>query len=205
MRLAVIILCLGILSGCSSVQQTANNHAPVLLVQYPFPSIPASIIKDDYLLIADLLILEDGSVSDVKLTNKSGSKEWDALAVATIKTWKYSPLKIEDKPTSCWVHQKMRVSIAEPVMYSLAAILCTSSEQADSVYRHLVKGREIADVAKDFSAMPMTGNQYELGDIDIYQYPEFIRQNLRSLSEGEYTKPIKYDETYIIFKRIKKL
>ena len=205
MKLSAFLLCLLFLSGCSSVQQTANNRAPVLLVQHPFPAIPASLCKPDYLLVADLLIMEDGSVSEVNLMNSSGSKEWDEMAVSTIKTWKYSPLKINDKPTSCWVHQKMRVSIAEPVIYSLAAAVCSSFEQADSIYKHLINGRNFRDVAKDFSALPAQGDQYELGDVDIYQYPDFIRHNLLNLNEGEFTKPLKYDDSYIIFQRMKKM
>ncbi len=205
MKLSVIIVCLLILSGCSSVQQISNNHAPVLLVQHPFPAIPASICRPDYLLVADLLILADGSVSEVKLMNTSGNKEWDAIAASTIKTWQYSPLKIDDKPTSCWVHQKMRVRIEEPMIFSLAAVLCPTSEQADSVYRHLISGRSFKDIAKDFSVLPAQGDQYELGDVDIYQYPDFIRLHLVNLNEGEFTKPLKYDDSYIIFKRVKKI
>jgi hypothetical protein len=205
MKLSVIIICLGILSGCSSVQQSTNNQAPVLIVQYPFPFIPASICKPNYLLVADLLIMEDGSVSEVKLQNSSSSKEWDAIAISTIKTWKYTPLKIGDKPVSCWVHQKMKVSIAEPVIYFLAAILCSTSDQADSIYRYLMDGYNFKEAAKDFSALPIQGDNYELGEVDIYQYPEFIRHNIMNLSEGEFTRPLKYDDSYIIFQRVKKM
>src|ERR1035437_8384546 len=37
MKPSIILICLLILSGCFSIQQTTNNHAPVLLVQHPFP------------------------------------------------------------------------------------------------------------------------------------------------------------------------
>jgi len=205
MKISVIIICLGILSGCSSIQQATDNHAPVLLVQYPFPAIPASICKPDYLLVADILVSEDGSVSDVKILNTSGIREWDEIAANTIKSWKYSPLKIEDKTYRCWVHQKMRVSIAQPVMLSLAAVLCSSYAQADSLYKHLINGYNFKEAAKDFDAVPAQGDQYELGDVDVYQYPDFIRHNLLNLSEGEFTKPLKYDDSYIIFQRIKKI
>ena len=206
MKLSVIIIfCLGLFSGCSSVQQIANNHAPVLLIQHPFPAVPSSVCKPNFYLVADILILEDGSVSDVKLMNRSGNKEWDDIAVSTIKTWKYSPLKIDDKPTSCWVHQKMRVSVAEPIIFSLAAIMCSSFEQADSVYHHLISGLNFIEVAKDHTIQPIEGDKYEIGDVDIYQYPDYIRLSLMNLNEGEYTKPIKYDDSYVIFKLIKRL
>ena len=205
MKISLFIICTLILAGCSSLKETTYNQAPVLLVQYPFPSIPASICSPDFMLVADLFIAADGSVSDVKLQNTSGSKQWDEIAITTIRTWKYSPLKIDYKPATCWVHQKMRVKMQEPVLFSLAGILCSSSEQADSAYKHLINGKSMTEVAKDYSALPVQGDQYEIGEVDIYQYPDFIRLKLLNLSEGEYTRPLKYDDSYVIFQCLKKM
>jgi hypothetical protein len=205
MKLSVLLICLGFLSGCYSIQQTTNNHAPVLLVQHPFPYVPISIYRPDCFLTTDIFILEDGSVSDVKLQTNSGYKEWDSVVVATIMTWEYSPMKVGDKPVSCWVHQKMRVKIDDPVIYSLSALLFPSYEVADSVYNDLVVGRKFEEIAQSISLLPMLGKHIEIGEVDIHQYSESIRSNLVSLSEGEFTRPIKYDDHYIIFKRDKKL
>ena len=201
MKPSVILICLLFLSGCSSIQQTTNNHAPVLLVQHPFPSIPLSISQPDVLLAADILIREDGSVADVKLRRGSGIKEWDSIAVATIRKWEYSPMRVNNIPVACWVNQKMRVRIAEPVLYSLSALLFPSYEIADSFYTYLAEGRNFEEVANSVSQFPALGKYIEIGKVDIHQYSEFIRTSLTNLSKGEFTRPIKYDDHYIIFKR----
>ena len=201
MKPSVILICLLFLSGCSSIQQTTNNHAPVLLVQHPFPSIPLYLSQPDVLLAADILIREDGSVADIKLHRGSGIKEWDAIAVATIRTWEYSPMRVNNIPVACWVNQKMRVRIAEPVLYSLSALLFPSYEIADSFYTYLSEGRKFEEVANSVSQFPALGKYIDIGKVDIHQYSEFIRISLTNLSKGEFTKPIKYDDHYIIFKR----
>jgi hypothetical protein len=203
MKLLLSLLCLGILSGCTAINYIPENQIPVLLVQYPFPSIPPSICRPGYMLMTYLFISEDGSVKDVKLN--SGIKEWDSIAVSTIKTWKYSPLRVNDKPVAAWVHQRIRLKIAEPLMFSIAAAACSTYDQADSVYMHLNGGYDLKEAAKEFSALPVQGDNFELGEIDIYQYPDYIRNNISKLNEGDFTKPLKYNDRYIIFLRMKKL
>ena len=202
MKPSVILIYLAFLSGCSSIQQTTNNHVPVLLVQYPFPSVPLSLAKPDVLLAADILISEDGSVTDVILGTGSGIKAWDSIAIETIHTWEYSPMRVNNNPVACWVHQKMRIRIAAPKLYSLSALLFPSYEIADSFYTYLVEGRKFEEIANSVSLFPTLGKYIDIGEVDIYQYSEFIRNSLTNLSEGEFTKPIKYDDHYIIFKRV---
>jgi TonB family protein len=197
----IILISLLIFSGCSSIQQTTNNHAPILLVQHPFPTIPLSISKPDALLAADIFILEDGSVGNVILRRGSGIKEWDSVATATIRTWEFSPMRVNNKPVTCWVNQKMRVRLAEPVLYSLSALLFPSYEIADSFYNTLIEGRKFTEVANSVSRYPAIGKYIDLGEVNIYQYSPFIRNYISNLSKGEFTKPIKYDDHYIIFKR----
>ena len=193
MKPSIILICLIILTGCSSVQQTSNNQIPLLLVQHPFPSVPLSLNKPELLLTADIYIGEDGSVAEVILEKGSGIKSWDSIATEIIRTWQYIPRRIDNKPVACWVHQKMRVIVAEPLIYSLSALLCTSYELADSFYNDLVEGRKFEEIA---------GRHIDIGEVNIYQYSEFIRSSITKLNEGEFTKPIKYDDHYIIFKRV---
>jgi len=202
MKPYIILICLVILTGCSSVKQTTINHAPVLLVQHPFPSVPLSLAKPEVLLAADSLISEDGSVANVKLRTGSGIKAWDSIAVETIRTWEYSPMQVNNNPVACWVHQKMRIRIAEPIIYSLSALLFPSYEIADSFYTYLVEGRKFEEIANSVTHSPSLGQYIDIGKVDIYQYSDFIRNSLTNLSEGDFTKPIKYDDHYIIFKRV---
>jgi hypothetical protein len=202
MKPSVILICLVILSGCSSTQQTTNKHAPVLLVQHPFPSVPLALSKPEFLLEADIHILEDGSIGEVMLQNGSGFMEWDSLAIKTIRTWEYIPMRVNNIPIACWVHQRLTVIIAKPLLYSLSALLFPSYEIADSFYNDLYQGRKFEEIANSVSLIPRLGKYIDIGEVDIYQYSEFIRSSLTNLSVGEFTKPIKYDDHYIIFKRI---
>jgi hypothetical protein len=201
MKPSIILICLVILSGCSSVQQTTNDQAPVLLIQQPFPYVPLSINKPEFYLSADIFIRENGTVGDVILQKGSGIKSWDSVATETIRTWTYIPRRVNNKPVACWVFQKMRVVIAEPILYSLSALLFPSYTIADSFYNYLVSGRKFEEIAKSNSLLPTMGKHIEIGLVNIYQYPDFIRNKLTNLSVGEFTKPIKYGDHFIIFKR----
>jgi TonB family protein len=201
MKSSVILICLIILSGCSSIQQTTNIHAPVLLIQHPFPSIPLSLSSPDHFLTADILISNSGSVLNVIMRRGSGIREWDSLAIETIRTWEYTPMSINGNPVSCWVHQKMKIRVADPIIYSLSALLLPSYRIADSIYNHLIDGLKFEEVAISVSQFPSIGKYIDMGEVNIYQYADFIRNSITSLSEGEFTKPIKYDDHYIIFKR----
>jgi hypothetical protein len=110
-------------------------------------------------------------------------------------------MHVNNNPVACWVNQKMRVRIAEPVLYSLSALLFPSYEIADSFYNYLTEGRKFEEVANSVSQFPALGKYIDIGKVDIHQYSDFIRTSLTNLSEGEFTKPIKYDDHYIIFKR----
>jgi hypothetical protein len=110
-------------------------------------------------------------------------------------------MQVNNNPVACWVHQKMRIRIAEPIIYSLSALLFPSYEIADSFYTYLVEGRKFEEIANSVSLFPTLGKYIDIGKVDIYQYSEFIRNSLTNLSEGEFTKPIKYDDHYIIFRR----
>jgi hypothetical protein len=201
MRPSIILICLVILSGCSSVQQKTNDQVPVLLIQQPFPYVPLSINKPEFYLSADIFIRENGTVGDVILQKGSGFKSWDSIATETIRTWQYIPRRVNNKPLACWVFQKMRVIIAEPIFYSLSALRCPSNTIADSFYNDLVSGCKFEEIANSIFLLPTLGKHIKIGKVNIYQYPEFIRNKLTTLSVGEFTKPIKYGDHFIIFKR----
>ncbi|MDR3667269.1 MAG: energy transducer TonB [Ignavibacteriaceae bacterium] len=202
MKCLIILICLIIFAGCSSIQQTTITQAPVLLIQHPFPSVPPTLSRPDQLIEANIYLNKDGSVFDVILKKGSGIKAWDSIAVKTIRTWEYSPMLVDNKPVVCWVHQKIKVRIAEPVLYSLSALLFPSYEIADSFYNTLLGGNKFDEVANSISKVPKLGKYIDIGEVDIYQYAEPIRNRISDLDKGEFTKPIKFDNNYIIFKRL---
>jgi peptidyl-prolyl cis-trans isomerase C len=87
---------------------------------------------------------------------------------------------------------------------NLAEILCTSREEADSVYNVIEQGQNFNELAMRYSVDPSREMGGMLGDVNINVFPENIRKSLSKLIINEYTKPMKYGDLYAIFKRLRK-
>jgi parvulin-like peptidyl-prolyl isomerase len=85
-----------------------------------------------------------------------------------------------------------------------AEILCTTAEEADTVYKALEQGRDFSELAMKYSVDPSREMNGILGEVNINMYPEDIRWTLQKLDVNEYTQPIKYGDLYAIFKRLNK-
>jgi TonB family protein len=190
--------------GCFSIQQTTELDAPQLLFQSPLPALPASIQKLPSEISLAVFVQVNGTVEQVRISKSSGSNEWDSLAVMTIKQWRFSPARMNGKPYSTWFHMRAPLHYASPLPLSLAEILCATKETADSIYEALEQGQEFSKLAKQYSNDTSRENPGVLGEVDVYCFPENIRTALKGLDIEDYTKPILYGDSYVIFKRIKK-
>ena len=201
MKRLIFFLGLLFLTGCSMFQPTAdNNVAPQLLIQDPLPIVKRDIAKPNLRIEMDLLILEDGSVGKVNFISGSGDKEWDSLAAKTVLNWKYSPAHVDHHTVKIWMHQVAVVEYADPEYVALAEILCPTLEEADSVYTALENGKDFDELVSMQKA-PEGGKIGDLGKVDIRLYPQHIRSELAFLTKDRYTKPLKYGDNYVIFKR----
>ena len=201
-HLLLLGICFSFLTGCSFWQQTAdNNIAPQLLLQYPLPNISQSIARPNLKLVMDLLILEDGSVGQVKIVDGSGNAVWDSLAAETIMKWKYSPAHVDHHYVKIWMRQVAEVEYLDPLYLNLAEIICPTIEEADSIYAALENGKNFDELAALQSAEPDNDKNGDLGKVDIRLYPERIRTALTYLNRDRYTKPLRYGEKYVIFMR----
>jgi hypothetical protein len=203
MKYAFLSLWLYGLVGCSSLPQIAGTSIPQLLVQYPLPEIPTSVQKPPLEIYLALLINKDGSVAKVRFIDGSGSITWDSLAAITIKRWQFLPARINDQPVSTWFHLRAPLRYRKPLYLYLAKIECATIERADSVYKALEHGQDFNDLASRYSIDSSYTNRGVLGVVNIYCYPQNIRQYLFLLQIDEFTKPLKYGDQYIIFKRMK--
>jgi hypothetical protein len=186
------------LSGCSVIQRTTeNNYAPQLLVQYPLPTVTGPILKPDFKIEMNLYIQEDGSVGKVVFIKGSGDNVWDSLAMESVLKWKYSPAHVDHHNVKIWLNQVALVEIQNPKYLMLAEIVCPTLDEADSVYTSLENGKDY----NGFTAMPDDDKNIDLGKVDIHLFPHNISSELVYLEKDEYTKPLKFGDSYVIFKR----
>lgn len=204
MKHLVFILCLGCFIGCSSTQQTTDNSFPKLLTRTPLPLIPSTVLQPYFEMDMVLFILEDGSVGNVKMRRASGDAAWDSLAVASIMQWRFTAARFENRSVSTWFRLKLTVKYANPIYLPLAEILCNREEDADSVYAALQRGEDFGELAMKYSVAPSRVMKGFLGEVDINLYAESIYKAIQQLGAEEYTKPLKFGEQFVIFKRLQK-
>ncbi len=203
MKNIVIVICALLISCCSTMNQFDSEiSSPELLKQYPLPSVPLSIYSPNFALNLRLLILEDGTVRRAVILNRTGNAEWDSLARESILKWKYLPARINNKPVSMWVSQRVCVQFTDPVYVNLAEILLDSLETAQAVYDALIHNEDFGALAAKFSVDPSRDYNGILGKVDIRLFPDYIQQEILKLGINDYTKPVKYGNQYVIFKKL---
>jgi TonB family protein len=203
MKPTIFFLCLVFLAGCSSMEQISDGSVPKLLIQSPLPPFPETLTQPVFELEIVMFIMEDGTVGKTRMLKGSGDAAWDSLALSTMKQWRFTPARMDNKPIGSWFHMKSTLRYANPQHMNLAEILCTTDEEADSVYDLIEKGQNFNELAMRYSVDPSREMSGMLGDIDINMYPENIRKRLSKLTINDYTKPIPYGDLYAIFKRLK--
>jgi len=204
MKTAIVCLCLFCLIGCSSMKQTSEGTAPQVLIQSQLPQIPASIQNPVFELDVVMFVMEDGTVGKTRMLKGSGDAAWDSLALSSIRQWRFTPARMDNKPIGSWFHMQSTLRYADPQYMNLAEILCTSREEADSVYNVIEQGQNFNELAMRYSVDPSREMGGMLGDVNINVFPENIRKSLSKLIINEYTKPMKYGDLYAIFKRLRK-
>ena len=204
MKLTILFLCLLFLMGCTSMELRNNGTAPKLLIQSPLPPFPETLTRPVFVLETVLFIMEDGTVGKTRMLKGSGDVTWDSLALASMKQWRFTPARMDNKPVGSWFHMQSTLRFANPQLMNLAEILCTTEEEADSIYDLIDQGQSFNELAMRYSVDPSREMSGMLGEVDINLYPENIRNPLSKLLIDHYTKPLQYGDLYAIFKRLKK-
>ena len=202
MKYLLFSLPICLLIGCSSIPQTTDVAMPKLLVQAPLPEIPESIVTPPRYLDMQIFVREDGSVEQVRFLTELGDKTWDSLAIERIKQWRFAPARIDDKPIRTWTRFRASIKYAVPEYFFLGEILCSTQEEADSIYEMLSKGRDFEELALQRSGDLSKEQNGILGKINIYCYPDHIRKVLAELEVNGIAKPVQYGDRYAIFKRL---
>lgn len=202
MKTFLFFVCIVCLIGCSPVQQqNVTVTQPELLEQTALPPITGSMFKSNFRLNIRMLIDEEGQVLKARFIDGSGYQEWDSIALESIAKWRFTPARIDQKPVKIWVNQLAYVRIQEPVYFSISEILCPNLDIATKVFDSLQKGGDFAELAYKYSISQSREIKGYLGKVDINLYMFSIREYITKLKDNEYSRPIKYGEKYIIFKK----
>jgi TonB family protein len=198
----VSTLCVLFILGCAPFKPTIDHSTPQLLLQHPLPPLPSSFDKPVFDLNIAIFVLEDGSANRVLLRQGSGNPQWDTAAVETVKQWRFAPAYREQSPMRTWYYVHSRVRYATPIYMMLAEVDCMTIDQANSVYEQLTLGKQLADLETPCRIDTVREKYTHMNGVNIYQYPQHIRDVLVKLDINEYSRPVEFGNKYVIFQRL---
>jgi TonB family protein len=194
--IAAVLLC-----GCSALQQPyAPDILPQLMYQEPLPPWPFTSYEHEVALDIKIRIDTGGAVKDVSFVTPTLSKDWNTLALATIRHWKFSPAVANGRPVPIWIHQTLRMRFEQAAYLRLAEIVCSSQQIADSVAALLSAGAPFDSLAAACSIADSRTKGGLLGDIDLRTLPLLIRHTLEKLPTNHTSPPLPLGLHYVIYK-----
>jgi len=199
-------LLLVLLAGCIATQPVSTIPAvdqPDLLSMTPFPPFPHAFPSGGLKLGASLHVLENGTVSEARLVGSSGSREWDSMAVESIKQWRFNPARQNGVPVESWYRQAILVQPYEPMVRYLGELVSASQQEADSLFGLIENGTEFEVLARQSQLSARDHGGY-LGAVDLAVFPNHVRSELKKLNENEVSHPLRLGDKYVIYKRFKK-
>jgi hypothetical protein len=191
-----------LLVGCATQKSEPDESIPYPVSMSLFPVLGDTIEIDEVIVSALFYVLPDGTVEDVALTDRIISPEWDAMAVDSMKKWKFSKLPASSDPNGIWLRRVIKVQFEEPTIMDLAYIRVDELAVADSLYSTFTSRSNFSQIfdRNSFHPFPYT---FEIErDQNISRFPEHVRLELRKLKINNYTKPIRLNNQYLIFQRI---
>ncbi len=197
MKYVAVVLFVSLIGCATSEETTIPDSWPEVISMASLPPLAQRELK----LKAFFLVLDDGSVADVKLRGTSGDPHWDTLATESMKQWQFTPAVHDSSPNGRWIPERILVESETPVVITLSEIVASSMNQADSLYSLLRTGVDFDSLAGLLSKGSSGIHGKFLGTIDIVQYPKHIRDELRKLNFNDITRPLRLGADYIIYKR----
>jgi TonB family protein len=193
-----------LLAGCSAIPQTETPIKPPELVKSArLPPILSVVPGEGMRFNVKILVLKDGTVGDVKLLESSGDAEWDSLALHSIMKWQFVPARADGRPMDVWVRQPLVVQLRDPIIRVLAGLVSATEHEADSLYSLVEHGMDFDSLLRQ--AVQVSGERGRaLGAVDISVYAPPLRDELLRLREGEVSRPLRFGDGFILYKRLKK-
>lgn len=186
--LAVTVL---VLAGCGTTHEGAAPTERVEVVSTtPLPPMPLGLRQTGMKLDVLIHILPDGTVENARILGSDGDREWDSLAVQSMKQWRFAPFRRDGVAVDLWFRQVVVVQSREPMVMTIGELVCSSLREADSLHALLEGGADLDSLFRR-----------SIGTHDIGRYPKHVREALGGLDSGGYTSPLRRGEEYVIYKR----
>ena len=189
--IAVLPITLLVLVGCGGSQELPVQTERLELVSMtPLPPISLSSYANEMRLVVFMHILEDGTVGDMRMQGSSGDSEWDSLALRIMKQWRYARPRCDSVPTDLWIRQPLLIRVQKPIVMTIGELVSASVCEADSLFMLLERATDLDPIFRQ-----------AIGTVDIATYPPEVRGQLKRLSRGENTSPVRVGDKYVIYKR----
>lgn len=196
--LAALLLC-----GCATFELPDTSYSlPEVTYQPSLPPWPFHTDNASLNLTFKVHVSVDGSVNNALIESSSGSKEWDSLALAQVRKWRYSPALMNGQPTALWLRQSITLRFDKPLFMMIAELTCPERALADSLYAMLIAGASFDSLARQFSVSDSREHGGLVGEMDIHTLPIYISKEVGTLHSGEISKPLKLGRNYVIYKRL---
>ncbi len=182
-------------TGCATEREVTH-----LQKETELPVYEADEEVDQLELSVLFKVKENGSIEDVRLLNTSGISEWDNAAVDSMKKWTFKPPP--DDSESFWFQRRVVVQMQPSYAMNIGELIARNEEEANLLYSRLRAGinfHRLVREAQDNSSIGK-GGRY-LRNIQTSEYPIDISRKLVELNVGDYTRPVKLGDEYVIFKR----
>ena len=201
--MVIIVLAALLLCGCATFEPPDPSQSlPEVIYQSSLPPWPFHTNKVSLHMTFRIHVAADGTVNNVIIETPSGSKDWDALATAQVRKWRYTPALMNSQPAALWLRQTITMHFDEPLYMEIAELTCPEETLADSLYALLLAGASFDSLARQFSVSDSHTRGGVVGEIDVHTLTSRISRQVAVLHRGEFTKPLKLGRQYVIYKRL---
>jgi TonB family protein len=195
---------ISILGGCGAQREINEpDILPRLREYHPIVSSLPGMIKNEYHVMVQVNIDEEGNVARAFLQQSTGLKELDDSIITSVRQWKFYPAEIHGQPVALLVAQQLTIRFEPPVQYTMAEIVVPRSTLADTVTQEISKGVEFEELARRLSTSNTAIMGGYLGQVELKNFRPDIYTVIKKLLPGEVSNPQLIDHSYVIYKRLK--
>jgi len=198
------VLLMTIIAGCAMQKEIYEPDVLPRLREYqPIVCTTPGRVSDEFHVMVQVFIDDNGNVSRVFVPESTGFQELDDSITATVKRWKFYPAEVKGHPVALLISQLLTIRFEPPIKYTMAEIVVPTTLLADSALADIRNGSEFEEVAKKISKSKTAVMGGYLGEIELKSLRPDIYQVVKKLSPGAITEPLAVDHSFIIYKRIK--